>query len=599
MKKLWSISTTVRNPERLRDFLSVLKQLEGSCFNRETQSKYQILLIKERLYKPKNIPEQYREIFDDYAKELPLNIAEAIFRNQQYKDPPMRGRQSVNPLNKLGFCIAKESCGPIVITELGNRFIAEDADISYVLFKSLLKLQFPNPISLAFKKYIGFNIRPMIATMHLLQKTNGLTQEEFSLFIPTLINYEDIDRYRNKIMELRGIRAATQRAKYIEKFLTDFYGVENLSRTQRNNPFEYGDNIMRYFRLTKYFRVDEGIAEPWKIILEPSRKKEIEQILAIYNGEALEFVLLRKYIDYMSDINKPELPWELDAEKSMEVITSLRSLIQNQYEHGSSCLKEQFQERYRTIMDIMVEELPLLQKEKYINDLRCLRLDFIQFDKDIRIKRNVDKLKEYMRILNNPREYRVLEPADLEFVISQCFKIINDEISIKPNFITDDEGNPIGHAPGNRADIEGYYRSFNIIFEVTLDVTRAQVYRESVPVMRHLKNFEEINRDKQNFCVFIAPKIHDDTVNYFWMALRYGFEGTRQKIVPLNFSNFLMVLDSIVSAIENGGGFSHQSLYALFGNIVSLVDAVNTSVEWARDIPSCINDWKLLIAQRN
>jgi len=54
MPKLWSISTTVRNPARLTDFLRVLKQLEGTDFNKEGQKKYQILLIKERLYKPIN-----------------------------------------------------------------------------------------------------------------------------------------------------------------------------------------------------------------------------------------------------------------------------------------------------------------------------------------------------------------------------------------------------------------------------------------------------------------------------------------------------------------------------------------------------------------
>ena len=30
MKKPWSISTTVRNPERLREFLQVLKMIEGA-----------------------------------------------------------------------------------------------------------------------------------------------------------------------------------------------------------------------------------------------------------------------------------------------------------------------------------------------------------------------------------------------------------------------------------------------------------------------------------------------------------------------------------------------------------------------------------------
>ena len=37
MKKPWSITTTLRNPERLRDFLIVLKDIEGEEWNLETQ----------------------------------------------------------------------------------------------------------------------------------------------------------------------------------------------------------------------------------------------------------------------------------------------------------------------------------------------------------------------------------------------------------------------------------------------------------------------------------------------------------------------------------------------------------------------------------
>jgi len=35
MTKPWSISTTIRNPERLRDFLMVLKTLEGQEFDKK------------------------------------------------------------------------------------------------------------------------------------------------------------------------------------------------------------------------------------------------------------------------------------------------------------------------------------------------------------------------------------------------------------------------------------------------------------------------------------------------------------------------------------------------------------------------------------
>jgi len=46
MRKPWSISTTVRNPERLADFLRILKELEGEEFNKDNQVQYQALLIQ-------------------------------------------------------------------------------------------------------------------------------------------------------------------------------------------------------------------------------------------------------------------------------------------------------------------------------------------------------------------------------------------------------------------------------------------------------------------------------------------------------------------------------------------------------------------------
>lgn len=97
------MSTTVRNPERLVPFLRVLKELEGIDFTKDTQMKYQILLIKERLYAPTKIPLRYKQLFDDATQEIPYNVAKDIFESQNYEDPPMRGRQSVNPLNKFIF----------------------------------------------------------------------------------------------------------------------------------------------------------------------------------------------------------------------------------------------------------------------------------------------------------------------------------------------------------------------------------------------------------------------------------------------------------------------------------------------------------------
>ncbi|TAH30570.1 MAG: hypothetical protein EAZ06_02610 [Cytophagales bacterium] len=48
--KPWSISTTVRNPERIRSFLSVLKILENQTWDKGTQKKFQVMLIQHKFY---------------------------------------------------------------------------------------------------------------------------------------------------------------------------------------------------------------------------------------------------------------------------------------------------------------------------------------------------------------------------------------------------------------------------------------------------------------------------------------------------------------------------------------------------------------------
>ena len=46
MKKPWSVSTTIRNPERLIGLLKVISLLDGADWDIHTQIKYQVLLIQ-------------------------------------------------------------------------------------------------------------------------------------------------------------------------------------------------------------------------------------------------------------------------------------------------------------------------------------------------------------------------------------------------------------------------------------------------------------------------------------------------------------------------------------------------------------------------
>ena len=119
-------------------------------------------------------------------------------------------------------------------------------------------------------------------------------------------------------------------------------------------------------------------------------------------------------------------------------------------------------------------------------------------------------------------------------------------MKIAPNYPIGDDYEPTFTAPANKPDIECYYSSFNSICEVTMLVSRDQWFNEGQPVMRHLRDFEDNSTSNINFALFIAPTLHRDTLNTFWMASKYEYEGNKQKIIPLTINNLVEILTVIL-----------------------------------------------------
>lgn len=589
--KPWSISTTVRNPERLRNFLKVLKLLEGKPFTTENQIRYQILLIQNRYYKPETIQDKYRKYYEDLQSEIPYEVATEIFYYQDYEDPPMRGRQSVNPLNKMGFSIARETEDKIVITQLGNQFLSGDYDIGYVFFKSLLKVQFPNPWSSDFSEKYGFDVVPFIAAMHLVNKINqesdekGLTKTEFCLFIPALINYKLIADYTERIKEYRK---AKDKETFIDHFARHFYKKQDLTENQIKNFFEYGDNIMRYFRLTRYFKVStDNFGADWRIDLEPIRKVEIEQLLKQYSGQSISFGTNRDYINYISDISLPKLPSE-DEKNLRDIAQSLVKTIFDLSQSSNTSLSS------NELLTLKTDYKALNRNDinKFINLLRQINLDLLNRIKKASIVNNEQRLKEIITVLKSRKDIRKLAPEQFEKLLAESLQIINDEIRLKPNYPVDDNGEPISHSPGNKPDIECFYKSYNIICEVTLDTSNFQWIRETQPVMRHLREFETKNRDLKSYCLFIAPKIHVDTLYHFWTSIKHGYDGTKQFIVPLTTEYFSFLLETLLLLINKGKRLNHLDLENLYKKVIEQTDIVKGHTDWLLSIPITIDNWK-------
>jgi len=592
MRQPWSISTTVRNPERLRDFLEVLKILEGQSFTIENQIKYQILLVKHKLYKPKNIPAYFRFYYEDPESIMSFEVAKKIFDIQNYEDPPMRGRNSANPLNKLGFAIARESEGKIVITELGNQFLRGDYDIGDIFFKSLLKLQFPNPWSKDFIERDGFNIMPLIAVMHLIDRISkksqkrGLDKTEFSFFVPTLINFGQIDEQVEKVLTFRKVQ---NRKKYLMDFAKDFYGVEIVPDKKIRNLFDYGDNIMRYFRLTRYFKVlmMDPLGSRWSIDLEPSRNVEIEQLLGMYNGEAFRFESSQEYLEYLADIRRPMLPWE-KRENSERVAQYLKVSVLKLIKDKNMKITDDEQ----SILYTDVKSLNANQLQNHISLLRGINLKVKERIQKMELMGNLELIARIIGDLKDTKRLKkTYNPEQFEKLVAESLKIINDEIQIKPNYPVDDNGEPISHSPGNKPDIECYYKSFKAICEVTLNSSNKQWVEEGQPVMRHLRSFENQNENSDVFCIFIAPKIHRDTYSTFWTSVKYEYDGLPQKILPLTTWQFAVLLETLLDLLKKGKRFTHRELYDLYSTITGKTVELSGYSKWATSIQETVEEW--------
>jgi len=600
MRKPWSITTTLRNPERLRSFLIVLKQLEGRKWDLKNQRKYQILLIKERVYGYgstqfyNGLNDNQINLIDDQTKKISLEKAEEIFKAKNYEDSAMRGRQSINPLKKIGFIVIKNE--KIFITSLGKLFLEDDFDLGEIFFRSFIKWQLPNPGTTDYKLENGYNIKPFIGVLHLIKKVNqkaletsekvkGISKQEFSLFCPSLIHHENIENYADKILELRRLQKGKNKQeqkrifdKYKKTFAHEFLETSNQEAIERllNNLKDYGDNAIRYFRLTRFLCIRGG---GFYIDLEPRRQIEIDNLLNFDNAKSLEFESKEKYLDYIADISEPKLPWESKKEYKKILLKLIEDI-----------------KRYEDKLNIEPKEILEYQTyhknelKQYISELRQYRRE-LQNEVNHQKSQNVEQINDYIEKLENIFNFDD-RPILLEKLSALGLNALNDALKIKPNYPVGDDNEPTFTAPANTPDIECYYESFNAICEVTMLKSRDQWYNEGQPVMRHLRDFENKYKDKKSYCLFIAPKIHRDTLNTFWMAIKYEYEGKKQNIIPLSINDFTKILKILTRIKENGKFLNHNRLEDLYKVILSNSEKFDTSDNWLQNIPNFIEQWK-------
>lgn len=229
---IWNMSTTVRNSDRIYGFLSVLANLQGRQWNHQTQMEYQILLIQNRLYRPK----KYHPAINNEV--LTFQEASDIFNAQNYKDPPMRGRTSLSPLKKMGF-VEIDCNGNINITQAGYNIIQGNT-----LDGGLAEWQFISE---------GANVKPYIATLHfirgldaILGTTEGITFDEFKYFVMTITDYRNIENSIQQLIYVRnGVTSMQSIVEFVQQNYSNVYNID-----------DYENNNIRYLEASTLILVD-------------------------------------------------------------------------------------------------------------------------------------------------------------------------------------------------------------------------------------------------------------------------------------------------------------------------------------------------------
>lgn len=605
MKKPWSISTTVRNPDRIRDFLKVLSQMDGEKWTRQNQKKFQVLLIQHKVYgygKPQflsNLSPEHLKLMET-PEQITYEQAESILDAKNYVGGgDMRGRQSFNPLEKMGLANIDEK-NQIRISSFGQDFLRDDYDLGNTFFRSYLKWQLPNPDSRDFRAEDGYAIKPFVATLHLIREVNrlseesgrkpvGISKQEFAIFVPTLINFRFILETAQKIIDFRAekltaddqiIFVNSYHREYISNFLVSGDSA-NVERTL-SNTIEYADNIIRYFRLTRYIHIR---GNGFFIDLEPRRRIEIESLVASDDASPKTFATRSEYTDYLSDITRPVLPWETDS-KLRSIVEALTDDINNLVKKLSSKSIEILEFSFKDSSVLSSDDLKL-----YAEELRTYRRKL----QDIEIhyeSQSIEKIEEYIDLLKNIYSSSQRRSIELERLATLALNALNDALGIKPNYPVGDDNEPTFTAPANKPDIECFYEKFNSICEVTMLTDRSQWYNEGQPVMRHVRDFENKYNDKEVYCLFISPRLHQDTAETFWVSIKHGYKGANQKIIPLSIPQLIKLLQVLLEFKRQRRFFEHTKLLNLYEDIINLTNTSRHSDEWIEKVPDTISTWE-------
>ena len=640
----YGVSTTVRNIQRVPGLLFVLdKYLSGEKWTQENQEKYQIRLIQHKFYTPTQLSEQQSQYFEG-DEPMTLEQAQEIWNYQRddlgvvsYGNGPdyygYRGRMTANPLMKIGLCYNDDE-NKVTITKLGRKILNKEFTMDEAFVETLLKYQLPtSKEDRDYKK--GYNLKPLVATLHLIKKVDelceknkmkvkGISKEEFNLFIHTLKKYSEIEKHAKNIIEFRKVweteRDASKKRilerKIIlslnyeltdserEKIFTDYLKWEKKLKSRskgisfddflkkNKDPLfmnwktlnDYGDNSRRYFIMSGWIGVKHGKY----IQLKESMSIETESLLDFDDGSVKSFDNDMAYSKYVGDETQPIWPWKT-KEKLSEIYLQQTSQIKQNKSQLNMKLDVDF---------VTEQELEKLNASEIGIKIKKIKPVLLQSNLKIQTKEleSSEQITEIITSLDMnymTKESARKAPVELEYQTTRGLLALNDG-DIMPNYPKGVDGEPTSHAGGGKPDIECFYEDYDMVCEVTLLKTQDQWKAESISVPDHFEKFIKENKKQKNFCLFIAPQIHERTIRTFYTNNQWE-EKEFGRTVPLTISQFKQILETLkkLRELQKPRGITHKEMGIFYQRVTDSLSNFSGGkfLEWRNNIQVILDKW--------
>jgi hypothetical protein len=459
-------TTTMRNPERLKDFLSVLSEYDDKVLTNEIIDKVAKTLIQKGLYQPMKISQATK---GKWKNEIELSEAETekVFSDNPQSHKEAGFEKGWSSRFDTWFKISKElgfvwywPKEEIKFSESGKMLLDKEKPENelMVFANAFAKYQRQNPFRRVLNKNVPLIL--LIQTIKLLNDDPAYNGTGISkLEIPLLLCWQN-DNAEDLYCEIKKLRKKYGYSLSNEIILELCYSLLNETKRDDNSILgDYPDDFIRKMRLTGLLSLRGGGRF---IDINTKEIATVNYILEKYISYP-EFEIEKEFFDYIGKVDA-DLIATLSVYKTPAMTTKAEL--------------EKWANHYA--WESIKNELLNLARKKSSKD-------------------GILKIIE--------------QPLRLEFLTSLAILKKLPKVVVKPNFVSDDEGLPTSFASGGSPDIECLENHDTVLVEVTLLTGTQQHIRESFSIHRHLEEY--VRNGTKSYSVFISPKSFIDTERYF------------------------------------------------------------------------------------